>query len=944
MTRLITPFAPGLEFNNQFAQSTSPNSQTLSAYFVGPAAQLVRYNVASERPLGFIGNYDETGISIDGFEQNAYDWPNRIFGGKIDVNYTKVFIENALLEYWEEDQDLEVVGRNKIRHDDGIRFKTGNGRNRSSVFGIRDVQVGDRVLVNGIDEDDEPFTLATYVQGFEADLGASSTGPAIAGTSNAINAEDDLDVDANASNQGNAALTVSVSNYDGLTYGRPSETYTILVTRGSNGSDQSAARLRITSANGADTQSNVNPGDAGDIFNIGTRGAQAFFGPGTLIAGDSWTVAIDMNYDRPTLSVSGNFNAPDYVDRTYIVEVIVGGVTNMANLVVEVSEVAGLDRRLAFPLVVGLDSVTAPIPLGSYGPTLQFDLATGLSTGDKWSVKMTAAKPDEISTLVLAHNIPENVVRNSGAANLTLSLYMQRDIELPRRSVIPGEFNFTARANDLLIQTGIQLQVDDWVIDGAQMPLTLTANPAFSDVNRMYVSYRAWYPRSTSLLSVSDPSQLATLIGGPIHPDNPLKYGLSLGLTANGNSPIYWFNTGDPSDINNWLAALKAADNTTLPYGFVPFSRDLTVLDAFAGHIDTRSSAAYNMFRRGWFTGDDIESITVLNDKLTSDEEIATAIIADDGERAGEQYTFVTFSDNVSLVDLGVRVGDLLLYNFQTNEWGDVTYDQYPISEVINETSLRIGDGPSVAQGVARKVEIVRSLDAGDRVELFKRGITPYSLNPTLAASAQAVGAKYPGYRYSILPFGTMFDGSLEVPSYFAAGVLAAMRGSIAPHQSMTRMAVPGFTGVKGIELYTPEQLNEIAASGGVIIAPDNATGQLLVRHSVTAGDWDNVNMREESIISNLDSINFYFYSLLDPYIGKANNVPETIAKIKGDLYAGANFLRTVNNLGGLGGQLLDMQIIDIRPSPIAKDTLLIDMVYTLPGPLNKVRNFILIQ
>ncbi len=69
----------------------------------------------------------------------------------------------------------------------------------------------------------------------------------------------------------------------------------------------------------------------------------------------------------------------------------------------------------------------------------------------------------------------------------------------------------------------------------------------------------------------------------------------------------------------------------------------------------------------------------------------------------------------------------------------------------------------------------------------------------------------------------------------------------------------------------------------------------------MTAGNWDEVNEREESIVTNVDSVSFYLFDLLDPYVGKANVTDETIAKIRADLEAGASYLRTANDSQSLG-------------------------------------------
>jgi len=955
MTRSVAPFSPSLEIFKRFQQNVNPQVSDLSAYVIGPSAELVRFSESDEKANGQLGVYDPTGSLINGSFQTSYSWPNISVGGVIDDDYTKLNVENGLFEYGDvNDGTLERVGLNAIQWPSNNW--AANTDNSGTVypgdaqFKDRGILVGDRVLVSGVDGNGDAFELVSYVQGFTGVLSASSFSAAVADGGNQADTTADDTVTAGGSNSGNTSLAVDNTNYDGLSSAQPSDTYTITVTQASTGNDPATGLLSITSASGLDDVAVFVPGAYGVAKAFGNRGASLTLtdlgGGSNLVVGDVFTVALAQDYTAPTIAISGAYGSSDQLDRTYLVEVITGAEA-ADSPVIRLTTTEGNDTGAVVTLVDGGAGVMQSLSLGSYGLILDITAADGLVSGDKWLVSAVAAKEGAFETINLAHNLPSGVALNDAAANLRVQLYILASVEIPKRSVTPGVYNFTTSSTELLVKGAISLELPQWTDSGNMVPLPLSAPAAFgSNVSVLYVTYRAWAAAQTGLLSVTSSEELSAL-SGPIDPDNPLKYALSKALLANNGRAVYYFNTSTPSLTAGWEAALKAADGTRATYGFVPLSRDSSVLDLIAGHVDSRSGPSFNMYRVAWFTADDVTSQVVLSDAVGStDDSTVLATIKDDPNTSGDQYTLVEVtSANAEFVGLGVRAGDVVRFGFATDAWGDETWDEYVVNSVVNESSLLLVNGPSLSEDVPRKIEIHRTLTSAEKVAVFEGGIAPYTLNPDGSSSSINNGdlAKYPGYLFRVLAFGTVLDGAVEVPSYFQAAVLAAARSALAPHQPMTRFAVPGFSSVKGTDLYTAEQLNEIAASGGWINILDIETGDVVVRHAVTAGDWDNVNTREESIISNVDSVSFYLFGVLNPYIGRANNTNDTLAMIQSELKAADSFLQSANYAPGLGGQINSLSILDIRPSPVAKDSVYISLELDVPGPMNKIRTDLLI-
>ena len=155
-------------------------AQPLLACVVGPRYQLVTDNIN-----GLLGTYDP-------LAEECHSWPNREAGAVVDLEWTKVFIDDALLQYFYnpavgEDTitstycsmlDLWSTStvKNAIRSLD-TNWKTYGAYDRDAVLLNRDVKLGDTVKVSAV-IDAELITLWTYVAGFINDKIAGVVGVA----------------------------------------------------------------------------------------------------------------------------------------------------------------------------------------------------------------------------------------------------------------------------------------------------------------------------------------------------------------------------------------------------------------------------------------------------------------------------------------------------------------------------------------------------------------------------------------------------------------------------------------------------------------------------------------------------------------------------------------------------------------------------------------------
>lgn len=943
----IAPFAPGIELYKQFARSATVRTARQSAYVFGPAAKVARYTEPTERAGTAIGQFSNSGSLIDGNEQNAYAWPEKPLGSELDADFTQLHIERGFLEYWASgDSEFDAPSRSELRSD--TRSFSPNGSFGSdAVFGEGGVRVGDRVLITGL-ADGEPFSLFTYVRGFKGDLSTPSLGAAIAGDNNAEVAVAAYTATPGAPSDVELETTGQTGKYNGLASGRLTETYRVTVTQASTGGDLTTARLSVVSGSGTDNHYNVIPAAYDAEISVGPRELPIKFtheevSDPDLELGQYWDITVTQAYSLPVATVSGSYTATDYRDRHYLIQVVQGGEMDDSP-VVRVTELGGTDAPANHTLSVATGTASVPFAVGSYGTLLSFDASAGLVYGDRWVVTVTAAKPEHMRTLLLAHPLPVGVDEDAVDNEISVRLFVPYAGEIPRKSHLPGEFNFTAKETGIDVRTDISLAPPGREFPGQSTLPLVHVDAMGSDASQLFATHRLWYARSTRLLSIADPAELSTLVGGPVDADNPLKYALSKALIANDGVPVFFFNIGNPDRVDNWIKALDAADNSTLVYGFVPLTTDNTVLDLVAGHVTTRSGPLYNLYRCAWYTNNLQDTGAIADASNSTDGNPLMATILDDPQQGGTQYTLLSLtSGNFEFMASGVRAGDRVRIAYAVDAWGEETFDEYVIDAVLSEATLRLVTGPEFPEGTPRRIELWRTMTTQEKAAAYASRIEN-KFSPSSDAGQVDSSGRYPGYLFRYMPFGFVADGAQVVPSYHMLAYLAAARSALAPHQPMTRLTVSGFSEVIGVDLFSTTELNEIAASGGFIVHTDIATGNLVVRHAVTAGDWNNVNTREESIISNVDSINAAFVHALAPYIGKANITDQSLAMMRAEIESLKSELLSPSAGPLVGPQVLDLTIVELRRSPSAKDAVLLRVEYLVPGPMNKIIMNVLIS
>lgn len=897
----MTYVVPQVQVFQEFAQTAAEITDPLRACIIGPHFQLVRFSEASEKGNGVLGAYaPNTG--------GTYTWPNKNAGAVVDQTYTRLHIQDAYLRYL---TDTGVaVTRNSIRSAAKYLVST-PGFARDTALKNRDVKIGDVVKVIGTGSN-AGLELWTTVAGFVYDKSTSSASSSGAATNvPTIGAA----TFASTTLVGSVNLTQATAYGTGFSQqvheaGAIRETYTIeVLTGGSLSVDFASMRFRITSATGTDNNVSMTP-VTGTTQTIGTRGLQVTFSGATVAAGDKWQVVVQAVHTvtaAPTVSGADAANIfTGSSDTRYILTITTGGASGTAKFTYTTSN--GTDS--GGPLTI---TASSAVVLGKFGLKVTFGAFGGtyLAKGQVYYVDAVASANRNISTLVLANNLPENLVPTgaggTGAGSyyyepLSYELYIKKTMEVSRCDPSTGTTNFTQNAAGLTVAAGIYGYDAEWYdTPGTLLPLSVLAGT-------LYTSYRAFMPTyNGDAASVTNATTAAQLLG-PAVVDNPLSLAVSKAL-ANSNGTAVRFISVATDDLAGYTAAIDRLVGRDDVYSLVPLTFDATVLSMIKTHIDAMSTPSVGRWRTGWFGA---QAVTT--------KQIATAVgyIGDD-DAPGTNYRKLLTS-NGTFSTKGVRAGDIVRTFYGSDICGNESYAEYVVESVENEQTLILVSGPTIQPpSTDIRVEVWRNLTVSEQAA-------------ELAAKATAYGTRR--IRYVWPDLASL--GGVQMHAYHMAAALAGLRSSVVPHQGLTNVEVAGFDNVRR-EYFNSTQMDTMASGGVWIVTQDPNTLSIFTRHQVTTGDTTNVKLREDSVTANFDSISYYFLRQLKPFIGRANVTPTTLAMVNTQLQAGISFLKTNSFVESLGGQLLDAQIVSIKTSETFADRIEVRMNLVLPLPLNNI-------
>lgn len=954
---MATIVKPQVLVFQEFSLVPSEVTQPLRAHIAGPNADLHRYSDSDEKPLINVGAYDDN-------DDTNYAWPGRTAGSIVDQTYTRVFMDDAYLKYFEDligdtsngrGTVALIAGRKNWIRSSTVSFKA-NGASypRGGLLYDRDVQIGDIVYVRGINDvagSCEEIELWTKIKDFAADEVASIVGGCREDTNNQGDTVASAVIAKTGGPDNCIDATANGAAYDGLEDGHVSEVYTIEVIRSGIAGCQ-AARLRVTSASGTDNEDEVVPAAFGAPTDIGSRGltvtfdntgnpscsSEASFGEVAetqMVVGQTWQVTVSQLFYPGCCESGGSYAGPD--NDVYVVEVTKGG--TWANLPeITVTTVKGLD----FSGPTAVTAIDTAIPIGSYGVTISFrdcpemslssassvsfagDNPLGLLTGDKFFITVTSAQNGPIRTLILDHDVPDEI---QDAADLDLKLFIEKDgLEIgENRLASPPNVNWEQETTQIVIKSGITIYESTWTNNGVPMALPIESGTLF-------IHYREWLQDLIDEIGALNDVADIDNIDGPLDEDNPLKWGVFKALQNSNGTYVKYTGVSDPTDDDDWQVVLDLIDGRDDIYNLVPLTRDRDVWDLWQAHV-TSESSAQNGNWKGMFISLQTPATKMLVGKSTADVQALTptssdgavvlATLEDNPNASGTQYTLLSVPGaNSNFITYGVDPGDIVRFLFTTDAWGTASYTEFVVDTVLSENSLLLLTGHDVPVSEPQKMEIWHNQEKDELVTALKGIAQSFANRRVVAVWPDLVGV-----------------GGNTVEGYYLCCALAGLASGVVPHRPLTNVVVSGFDDVanRTIDFFSDSQLDALD-DGGVWIVQEDTDGRIHTRHALNT-DVTDVNRREESIRRNVDAISYLFLSRLSPFIGRANVTPSMLDRLDFEVTQAVEYLKSTGYTQELGPQLIDGAIRQGYPRihPLLADRIQVVMDIDVPAPVNNI-------
>lgn len=177
-----------------------------------------------------------------------------------------------------------------------------------------------------------------------------------------------------------------------------------------------------------------------------------------------------------------------------------------------------------------------------------------------------------------------------------------------------------------------------------------------------------------------------------------------------------------------------------------------------------------------------------------------------------------------------------------------------------------------------------------------------------------------------------LYNGT-EVPNYILAAAPAGMRAGQAPHRPLSNLTYDFFSVGKKVG---KSQLLKLGAEG-IWIIDNNYEGTPCNKKQVTTAVSNNLNLDEESIVSNADSIALVLCHIGESIVG-CSNISPTLIQLLADTISITMDGYTTDTTGNpyVGAQLLDWTLIDIYQDETSLDHIYANISCQPPKPFNR--------
>ena len=440
----------------------------------------------------------------------------------------------------------------------------------------------------------------------------------------------------------------------------------------------------------------------------------------------------------------------------------------------------------------------------------------------------------------------------------------------------------------------------------------------------IYPSYRALrqVPATEGLVLIESPSDITTELG-LVDLENELSFAANECLSGSQGKSIYVLRVEDDS-VTAVSAALRKIEATDSVYALCPITDVLEVKQAVATHCEAMSQKDVKNFRRCYVGTDSPGEYLKLG---TYDDEAIQASIT--VSQAGIVLDILTAG--VNLETLNLVDGDIVK---MCDSNGVLTGAEYTILAVTDSDSAYLNEGPVTSIGV--------DVDDERFIQIWKAN-TPESQAEYVSDVSAALGSRRAINVWVDNGTRLIGDATTVVPNKYLAAEIAGLRTAVIPWQGLTLTEVNTVTEAPAMYTrYNKTLLNEVAASGTLVVTQEAETGAMFIRHQLTTKTDGGSLAYEDSIGVSLDFISFLVKDALGSFIGRKNVTRQTLEEIYNTVWNILNDATTTSVVAAYGPQLNgfsnkagERNKIDVAAHPTLKDRVTVYARLLMPLPLN---------
>lgn len=460
-----------------------------------------------------------------------------------------------------------------------------------------------------------------------------------------------------------------------------------------------------------------------------------------------------------------------------------------------------------------------------------------------------------------------------------------------------GASTFTltdAASNNLTIQGGLSAKLDD--LSGRSCPLI---------GGDFYIEFRESVQQYVNKLGIiSSVSEISDVLGTPCK-DNPLALAVLFAFNTAGNA-VYF--TGVRKETTEaYDEALDFLAKYDGMYSVIPVTEDANIIKQCTTTCIAQSNDEESTIRRVvWYgiTNDAYPQIWKGTGVFTS-------------ETVDTTTTVTVALDPLAFTETALQDGDKLqMTKYPYTIWDIAGISGDTVILAAGSVAPALADPSVTDEAFDLKIIRTKPTNADIIEDVNKRRCTQ---------SERAV---------CVWADGLQYNGE-ELPNIFLAAAAAGMRCYEAPHRPLSNLGYNFFTLADTFGM-TKNQLKRIGANGIWIIA-NNQDGTPINMRQVTTAIANNINLDEESVIANADTIALDVCQVGRQYVGNSNISPILLGLLESDLRMHVDaYLIDKSGSPYVGPQLISWEFLDIYQDKVNQDHVYADFTCTPPRPFNK--------